>query len=61
MQICKFNITVSTQFLQLYYSLWCPGLQRLQRFDLLVLSLLISFLVVSDFFLIIKYGLVANC
>ena len=32
-QICKFNITVSTQFLQLYYSLWCPGLQRLQRFD----------------------------
>ena len=33
MQICKFNITVSTQFLQLYYSLWCPGLQRLQRFD----------------------------
>ena len=33
-QICKFNITVSTQFLQLYYSLWCPGLQRLQRFDL---------------------------
>ena len=33
MQICKFNITVSTQFLQLYYSFWCPGLQRLQRFD----------------------------
>ena len=32
-QICKFNITVSTQFLLLYYSLWCPGLQRLQRFD----------------------------
>ena len=27
-QICKFNITVSTQFLLLYYSLWCPGLQR---------------------------------
>ena len=35
-QICKFNITVSTQFLLLYYSLWCPGLQRLQRFDLVV-------------------------
>ena len=33
-QICKFNITVSTQFLLLYYSLWCPGLQRLQRFHL---------------------------
>ena len=32
-QICKFNITVSSQFLLLYYSLWCPGLQRLQRFD----------------------------
>ena len=32
-QIGKFNITVSTQFLLLYYSLWCPGLQRLQRFD----------------------------
>ena len=32
-QICKFNITVSTQFLLLYYSLLCPGLQRLQRFD----------------------------
>ena len=32
-QICKFNITVSTQFLLLNYSLWCPGLQRLQRFD----------------------------
>ena len=32
-QICKSNITVSTQFLLLYYSLWCPGLQRLQRFD----------------------------
>ena len=35
-QICKFNITVSTQFLLLYYSLWCPGLQRLQRFDLIM-------------------------
>ena len=34
-QICKFNITVSTQFLLLYYSLWCPGLQGLQRFDLI--------------------------
>ena len=33
-QICKFNITVSTQILLLYYPLWCPGLQRLQRFDL---------------------------
>ena len=32
-QIWKFNITVSTQFLLLYYSLWCPGPQRLQRFD----------------------------
>ena len=32
-RICKFNITVYTQFLLLYYSLWCPGLQRLQRFD----------------------------
>ena len=35
-QICKFNITVSTQFLLLYYSLWCPGLQRLQRFDFMI-------------------------
>ena len=35
-QICKFNITVSTQFLLLYYSLWYPGLQRLQRFDFLL-------------------------
>ena len=32
-QICNFNITVSTQILLLYYPLWCPGLQRLQRFD----------------------------
>ena len=32
-QICKFNITVSTQILLLYYPLWCPGLQRLQRSD----------------------------
>ena len=30
---CKFNITVSTQILLLYYPLWCPGLQRRQRFD----------------------------
>ena len=28
-----FNITVSTQILLLYYPLWCPGLQRLQRFN----------------------------
>ena len=34
-QICKFNITVFTEILLLYYPLWCPGLQRLQRFDLL--------------------------
>ena len=32
-QICKLNITVSTQFLLLYYSLWCPGLQRLDFFQ----------------------------
>ena len=32
-QICKFNITLSTQILLLYYHLWCPGLQRLQRFN----------------------------
>ena len=32
-QICKFNITISTQILLLYYPLWCPGLQRLQLFD----------------------------
>ena len=30
---CKFSITVSTQIILLYYPLWCPGLQRLQRFD----------------------------
>ena len=30
---CKFDITVSTQFLLLYYLLCCPGLLRLQRFD----------------------------
>ena len=30
----KFQIhSVSTQILLLYYPLWCPGLQRLQRFD----------------------------
>ena len=28
-----FNITVSTQILLLFYPLWCPGLQCLQRFD----------------------------
>ena len=33
-QIWKSNITVSTQFLLLYYHLWCPGLQRIQHFDL---------------------------
>ena len=32
-KICKFNITVSTQILLLYYPLWCPGLQRLQCCD----------------------------
>ena len=32
-QICKFNIAVSTQILLLYHPLWCPGRQRLQRFD----------------------------
>ena len=35
---CKFaifSITVSSQILLLYYPLWCPGLQRLQRFDFL--------------------------
>ena len=37
-QICKFNNTVATQFLLLYYSLWCPGLQRLQRFDFFLRS-----------------------
>ena len=35
-QICKFNITVSTQILLLYLPLWCPGLQRLQRFEFLI-------------------------
>ena len=32
-QISKFNITISAQILLLYYPLWCPGLQRLHRFD----------------------------
>ena len=31
-QICKFNITVSSQFLLLNYPLWCPGLQRFDIF-----------------------------
>ena len=38
-QVCKLNITVSTQFLLLYYSLWCPGLQHLQRFDFIRVGL----------------------
>ena len=32
----KFNITVSTQILLLYYPLWCPGLQRFDSYCVIV-------------------------
>ena len=51
-QICKFNITVSTQFLLLNYSLWRPGLQRLQRFDFtnaVASSIVLQIVVLTNF------------